>query len=57
MNIEILTYNLNQVLHGKKSLITQTSLTESIYENIPKNLCRSTEELKRYFEVGTVDAV
>ena len=30
-------YNLNQVLHGKKSLITQTSLTESIYENIPKN--------------------
>jgi len=30
-------YNLSQVLHGKKSLITQTSLTEDIYKNIPKN--------------------
>ena len=33
---------------------TQLSLEMSrtlLIENIPKNLCRSTEELKRYFEV------
>ena len=30
-------YNLNQVMHGKKSLIKQTSLVDCIYKNVPNN--------------------
>ena len=30
-------YNLNQVMHGKKSLINQISFSDSIYQNIPNS--------------------
>ena len=30
-------YNLDSVMHGKKSLITQTNFSDSIYKNIPNS--------------------